>query len=138
METKVCTRCKNEFPLSGFDIDKRREGASKYQQPCRDCRNTYNRCKRKVNISNNKIPYCDLKHIKGLKEFEQDHLEFLKAKQLLTKAINNYSPVFVTSGKDCLLIGCNTCKHVQELPDILPGKQLADIILAYEEHHKVC
>ncbi len=137
-ETKICTRCEEEKDLSRFDIDKRRDGDSKYQQPCKDCRNTYRRSKRKLNAANNKLEYCDLKHIEGFKDFEDEHKKFIEARLLLVKAIKNYSPIFVQGDYSGLVIGCVKCKHVQTLPEILPGKQLSDIILVYEEHHKKC
>ena len=138
METKICTRCKEEKPLSGYQIDKRREGNSKYQQPCIDCRNTYNRAKRRANGANGKLEYCDIQNVVGYKNFEDDLKEFTKARKLLVKAINNYSPIFVQGTHTGMTINCTKCKHIQPLPEILPGKQLSKIIEAYEEYHKAC
>lgn len=138
METKVCSRCKEDKPLSGYQVDKRRKGDSKYQQPCSDCRNAYVRAKRRADIANNKLHYCDIKHVAGLEDFTEEYKKFAEAKVLLTKAINNYSPIFVQGTHAGILIGCTKCRHVQPLPDILPGGQLSKIIEAYEEHHKAC
>lgn len=138
MDTKICTRCKDDKPLSEYHVDKRREGDSKYQQPCSGCRNAYNRAKRKANSANNKLQYCDLKHIKGFKGFTEEHKKFEEARVLLIKAINNYSPIFVKGSHTGMVIGCTKCKHIQPLPEILPGSQLSKIIEAYEQHHKPC
>lgn len=138
METKTCTRCNNDKPLSGYQIDKRREGDSHYQQPCIDCRNTANRARRKSNVANKKLAYCDIKHIKGFKDFSEEHKKFIEARILLMKAINNYSPVFVQGTYTGLVIGCTKCNHIQPLPEMLPGKQLSGIIEVYEEYHKSC
>lgn len=138
VESKVCTRCFDEKALSEFQIDARREGLSRYQQPCKECRNKYNRSRRKVNSAKNKLEYCDFKHIKGFLEFSEEHKRFEEARLLLNKAIKNRSNVFVQGGYGSLIIGCVKCNHVTNLPDLLPGNQLCGVINVYEEHHKLC
>jgi hypothetical protein len=135
---KTCTRCNNDKPLSDYQIDKRREGDSKYQQPCKDCRNAYNRTKRRINTANNKLPYCDLKHVAGYKEFTEEQKKFTEARILLERAINNSSNVFVQGEHQRMIIGCSACKHIQILPEVLSGKVLLGIIETYEDYHNTC